>query len=71
VAGPACVLRRCPRQIQVRKPRQPNKLFDSHLPSTSAGEGPVIGIGERIYGSTKLGTVLDVLIDQTALPMRY
>jgi AraC-like DNA-binding protein len=58
------VLRRCPRQILLRESRQPSKLFGSRVTSTGAEEGPVIGIGERIYKSTKLAAVFDVLIDQ-------
>jgi AraC-like DNA-binding protein len=64
VACPTRVLRRCPRQVQLRESRQPSKLFGSRRASTDADEGPVIGIGERIYESTKLAAVFDVLIDQ-------
>jgi AraC-like DNA-binding protein len=48
----------------LRESRQPSKLFGSHVASTSAEDGMVIGIGERIYKSTKLAAVFDVLIDQ-------
>jgi AraC-like DNA-binding protein len=48
----------------LRESRQPSKLFGSRRASTDADEGPVIGIGERIYESTKLAAVFDVLIDQ-------
>jgi AraC-like DNA-binding protein len=44
--------------------RQPSKLFGSRRASTNSDAGPVIGIGERIYESTKLAAVFDVLIDQ-------
>jgi AraC-like DNA-binding protein len=64
VARPSRVLRRCPRQIQLPESRQPSKLFASRRASTNAEDGPVIGMGERIYESTKLAAVFDVLIDQ-------
>jgi Arabinose-binding domain of AraC transcription regulator, N-term len=64
VACPIRVLRRCPRQVQLRESRQPSKLFGSRRASTDADEGSVIGMGERIYESTKLAAVFDVLIDQ-------
>jgi AraC-like DNA-binding protein len=58
------VLRRCPRQIQLPVSRQPGKLFGSRRASTNSDAGPVIGTGERIYQSTKLAAVFDVLIEQ-------
>ena len=64
VARPTRVLRRRPRQIQLRESRQPSRLFGSHLVSTDAEEGPVIGMSERIYEATKVAAVFDALIDQ-------
>jgi AraC-like DNA-binding protein len=44
--------------------RQLSKLFSSRRASVNAEDGPVIGMGERIYESTKLAAVFDVLIEQ-------
>jgi AraC-like DNA-binding protein len=48
----------------LRESRQPSKLFGSRLASTSAEGPPVIGMAERVYESTKLAALFDVLIDQ-------
>ena len=42
------------RQLQLRDSRQPSQLSGSHLASTDAEEALVIGMGERVYESTKL-----------------
>jgi len=52
------------RQVQLRESRQPAKLSGSHLASTNAEKALVIGLGERVYESTKLAALFDVLIDQ-------
>jgi AraC-like DNA-binding protein len=44
--------------------RKPSKSFGSRRASTNAEDGPIIGMGERIYESTKLAAVFDVLIEQ-------
>jgi AraC-like DNA-binding protein len=49
----------------LRESRQHSKLFSSRRASTNTEAGPVIGIGERIYESTKLAAVFDALIDQS------
>jgi len=51
-------------QIHLRESRQPSKLFGSRLASTNAEEALVIGTRERVYESTKLAALFDVLIDQ-------
>src|SRR5260370_7834802 len=52
------------RQVQLRESRQPTKLSGSHLASTNAEKALVIGLGERVYESTKLAPLFDVLIIQ-------
>jgi AraC-like DNA-binding protein len=47
----------------LRESRQPSQIIGSHLAS-NAEKGPVIGMTERIYESTKLAAVFDALIDQ-------
>ena len=49
----------------MRESRQPSKLFSSRRASTNTEAGPIIGIGERIYESTKLAAVFDALVDQS------
>jgi hypothetical protein len=44
--------------------RQSSKLFGPRRASTNTQEGPAIAMGERIYESTKLAAVFDVLIEQ-------
>jgi hypothetical protein len=48
----------------LRESRQPTKLSGSHLASTNAEKALVIGLDERVYESTKLAALFDVLIDQ-------
>jgi AraC-like DNA-binding protein len=52
------------RQVQLRDSRQPSKLSGSHLASTNAEEALVIGMGERVYESTKLAALFDALVNQ-------
>jgi AraC-like DNA-binding protein len=51
------------RQIQLRYPRQPGR--SSALRSIrSNAERPVVGLSERVYESTKLAALFDVLVDE-------
>jgi len=52
------------RQVQLRDSRHPGKSSGSRLASTNAEDALVIGMGERIYESTKLAALFDVLIGQ-------
>jgi AraC-like DNA-binding protein len=49
-------------QIQLRESRQPSKLFGSRLASTNAEEALVVGLAERVYESTKLAALFDLLV---------
>jgi AraC-like DNA-binding protein len=48
----------------LRESRQPGKSFGSRRTSAKAEGAPVIGIGERIYESTKLAALFDMLVDE-------
>jgi hypothetical protein len=52
------------RKVQLRDSGQPGKLSGSHLASTNAEEALVIGMDERVYGSTKLAALFDALVNQ-------
>jgi hypothetical protein len=52
------------RKVQLRDSGQPSKLSGSHLASTNVEEALVIGMGERVYGSTKLAALFDALVNQ-------
>jgi AraC-like DNA-binding protein len=52
------------RQVQLRDSRHPGKSSGSRLAPTNAEDALVIGMGERIYESTKLAALFDVLIGQ-------
>jgi AraC-like DNA-binding protein len=52
------------RQVQLRDFRHSGKSSGSRLASTNAEDALVIGMGERIYESTKLAALFDVLIGQ-------
>jgi AraC-like DNA-binding protein len=53
----------------LREARQSRKFFSSRRASANTAAGPIIGMSERIYESTKLAAVFDVLIDQSC-PVR-
>jgi hypothetical protein len=44
------------RQVQLRYSKQPE--------TNDAKEGPIVGLRERVYESTKLAALFDVLVDQ-------
>jgi AraC-like DNA-binding protein len=49
------------RQVKLRDSEQPSAL---RLISNNAKEGPIVGLHERVYESTKLAAIFDVLVDQ-------
>jgi hypothetical protein len=57
-------LARSKRQVQLRDSRHPGKSSGSRLASTDAEDALVIGMSERVYESTKLAALFDVLIGQ-------
>jgi len=53
------------RQIQLRASKQPLRSSAAlHSMSSNAKESPIIGLSERVYESTKLAALFDVLVDQ-------
>jgi AraC-like DNA-binding protein len=52
------------RQVQLREPKQPHKSAASRSRSDNAREMPIVGLGERVYESTKLAALYDILVDQ-------
>jgi AraC-like DNA-binding protein len=51
-------------QVQMRESKQPRKSAASRSHSDNAKEMPIVGLGERVYESTKLAALYDTLIDQ-------
>lgn len=52
------------RQVPLRYSKQPGKSSALRSVSSSAKEKPIVGLSERIYESTKLAALFDVLVDQ-------
>jgi AraC-like DNA-binding protein len=52
------------RQVQLRDFKQPEKNIALRSISKDAKEGPIVGLRERVYESTKLAALFDVLIEQ-------
>src|SRR5450631_362675 len=55
---------RIQRKVQLRYSKQPGKSSALHSNSSSAMERPIVGLSERVYESTKLAALFDVLVDQ-------
>jgi AraC-like DNA-binding protein len=52
------------RQVQLRASKQSRRSSAPRFISNSARERPIVGLGERVYESTKLAALFDVLVDQ-------
>jgi AraC-like DNA-binding protein len=52
------------RKVQLRYSRQPGKHSALRSNSRSVKQRPIVGLGERVYESTKLAALFDVLVDQ-------
>ncbi len=52
------------RQVQLRNTRQPGGPSALRSISNNAKEAPIVGLRERVYESTKLAAIFDVLVDQ-------
>src|ERR1700704_6477642 len=52
------------RQVPLRYSKQPGRSSALRSVSNSAKERPVVGLNERVYESTKLAALFDVLVDQ-------
>jgi Arabinose-binding domain of AraC transcription regulator, N-term len=52
------------RQVQLRYSKQPGRSSALRSISNNAKEGPIVGLTERVYESTKLAALFDVLVDQ-------
>jgi AraC-like DNA-binding protein len=52
------------RQIQLRYSRQPGRSSALRSVSTIARESPIVGLSERVYESTKLAALFDMLVEQ-------
>jgi AraC-like DNA-binding protein len=52
------------RQVPLRDSKQPSKLSGSRLALIDTEDAVVVGMGERVYESTKLAALFDVLIGQ-------
>jgi len=52
------------RQVQLRYSKQPGSSSALRSISNDAKEKPIVGLSERIYESTKLAALFDVLVDQ-------
>jgi AraC-like DNA-binding protein len=52
------------RQVQLRYSKQPDRSPTLRSISSNAKESPIVGLGERVYESTKLAALFDVLVDQ-------
>jgi len=52
------------RQVQLRDSKQPGRPFAFNSISNSARERPIVGWSERVYESTKLAALFDMLIGQ-------
>ena len=52
------------RQVQLRHSKQPGRSSALRSISNNAKEAPIVGLRERVYESTKLAAIFDVLVDQ-------
>jgi len=52
------------RQVQLRDSKQPGKYSALRFIWNNAKERPIVGLSERVYESTKLAALFDVLVDQ-------
>ena len=52
------------RQVQLHESKQPHKSAASRSRSDNAREMPIVGLDERVYESTKLAALYDVLVNQ-------
>ena len=52
------------RKVQLRYSKQPGRSSALRSISNNAKEGPIVGLSERVYESTKLAALFDVLVDQ-------
>jgi hypothetical protein len=53
----------------LRDSEQPGKTPASRF--NNAKEEPIVGLRERVYESTKLAALFDVLVDQGCPPTKY
>jgi AraC-like DNA-binding protein len=52
------------RQVQLFNSKQPGRSSALRSIPNNAKERPIVGLGERVYESTKLAALFDVLVDQ-------
>ena len=52
------------RQVQLRYSKQPGRSSALRSISNNTKERPIVGLSERVYESTKLAALFDVLVDQ-------
>ena len=52
------------RQVQLFNSKQPGRSSALHSIPNNAKERPIVGLSERVYESTKLAALFDVLVDQ-------
>jgi AraC-like DNA-binding protein len=52
------------RQVQLSESKQPHKSAPARSGSDHAKQVPIVGLGERVYESTKLAALYDILVDQ-------
>ncbi len=52
------------RQVQLRDSKQPGRSSALRSISNNTEERPIVGLSERVYESTKLAALFDVLVDQ-------
>jgi len=52
------------RQVQLFNSKQPGRSSALHPIPNNANETPIVGLSERVYESTKLAALFDVLVDQ-------
>jgi hypothetical protein len=52
------------RQVQLRDTKQPGRSSALRTISNDARQTPIVGLSERVYESTKLAALFDVLVDQ-------
>ena len=52
------------RQVQLRESKHPHASAAARFRSDNGREMPIVGLGERVYESTKLAALYDILVDQ-------
>jgi len=52
------------RQVQLRDSKQPGRSSALRSISNNTKERPIVGLSERVYESTKLAALFDILVDQ-------